>query len=66
MPDIKKNDKGDVIRVAVDEFKGKDYLDIRNFYKGQDGELKPTRKGVSIPVELAEVVIGTALKELGK
>lgn len=64
--DIKRNDNGDVIRVAVDEFRGKDYLDIRCFYKDKTGELKPTRKGVSIPVELAEVVIGAALKEMGK
>ena len=73
MQDIKKNGKGDVIRVAKETFKGKDYLDIRIFYEDKHDEkvlgaerLQPTRKGISIPVELAEQVIGAALKELGK
>jgi hypothetical protein len=62
--DIKKNDNGDVIRVQVKEFKGNEYLDIRNFYTDKDGELRPTKKGVSIPMHLAQEVVGAAQKEI--
>lgn len=43
------------IQVRLNEFKGKRYLDLRTFYFDEDEEVyKPTRKGVSIPVELFE------------
>lgn len=42
---------GDRIHVRVSQFKGRVYLDVRNFYEDEAGEWKPTRKGVSIPVE---------------
>jgi len=42
---------GGQIHVRLSEFKGRHYLDIRNFYETDDGEWKPTRKGISIPVE---------------
>ncbi len=45
---------GDRIHVRVSQFKGRVYLDIRNFYEDDAGEWKPTRKGVSVPVELYE------------
>ena len=64
MQDIKKNSSGDVIRVQKKEFKGKNYLDIRVFYRGEDGDMHPTKKGVSIPMELALYVMGAATKEL--
>lgn len=41
------------IQIRLNEFKGRRYLDLRTFYLDEDGETwKPTRKGVSIPVEL--------------
>ncbi len=40
------------IQVRVNEFKGKRYIDLRTFYLDEkDESYKPTRKGVSIPVE---------------
>ena len=42
---------GDRIHVRVSQFKGRVYLDVRNFYEDDAGEWKPTRKGVSVPVE---------------
>jgi hypothetical protein len=45
---------GERIHVRVSQFKGRVYLDVRNFYEDDAGEWKPTRKGVSVPVELYE------------
>ena len=40
------------IHIRLSKFRDKDYLDIRNFYEGDDGEWLPTRKGVAVPVDL--------------
>jgi len=40
------------IHVRLSRFRDKDYLDIRNFYEGEDGAWLPTKKGVAVPVEL--------------
>jgi len=47
-------DKGPAgrIHVRLSRFRDRDYLDIRNFYEADDGEWKPTRKGIAVPVEL--------------
>lgn len=51
-----------VIRIQINEFKGKEYLDIRKFYKDLDTEeLKPTRKGISMPLEISGEVLEKAL-----
>jgi hypothetical protein len=42
---------GNRIHIRISRFKDRDYLDIRNFYEDDSGEWKPTRKGVSVPVE---------------
>lgn len=51
---VKTIDKGlgGKIYVRLSRFRERDYLDIRNFYETDDGEWKPTRKGIAIPVEL--------------
>ena len=43
---------GNRIHVRLSRFRDRDYLDIRNFYETDDGEWKPTRKGIAVPVEL--------------
>jgi hypothetical protein len=40
------------IHIRLSKFRDKDYLDIRNFYEGDDGQWLPTRKGVAVPVDL--------------
>jgi hypothetical protein len=57
-------DKGLAGRVYVrlSRFRERDYLDVRNFYETDDGEWKPTRKGIAIPVELYGELMA-ALKE---
>ena len=40
------------IRASVSQFRGKTYLDLRTWYEPEPGQpLKPTQKGVSVPVE---------------
>lgn len=46
------------IHIRLSKFRDKDYLDIRNFYEAEDGEWKPTRKGIAIPVELYDELVG--------
>lgn len=53
---------GNRIHVRLSHFRDRDYLDIRNFYEADDGEWKPTRKGIAIPVELYSELI-SALNE---
>ena len=48
---IPKNKK-DQIRIGLNEYQGKKYLDLRQFYRGDDNEWKPSPKGVTIPVDL--------------
>lgn len=59
MKDIQK-ENGDIIRVAVTEFKDKKYIDIRNFYVDTSTEevtYKPTKKGISVPIEFYKKLI---------
>lgn len=48
---IPKNKK-DQIRIGLNEYQGRQYLDIRQFYKGEGEEWKPSPKGVTIPMDL--------------
>ncbi len=41
----------DKIIVTVKEFKGKTYIDVRNFFENDQGEMIPTKKGVSLTPE---------------
>ena len=54
------------IHIRLSKFRDKDYLDIRNFYEGEEGEWLPTRKGVAVPVDLYPELMDalTAAKEL--
>ena len=40
------------IRVSINVFKGRQYIDIRTYYKGSDGEYHPSKKGVTLSPEL--------------
>ena len=46
-----------VIRVQKTIYKEKTYIDIRKYYMNEEtNEYKPTRKGITIPIELVENV----------
>jgi hypothetical protein len=53
------------VRSSVTFFKGKQYVDIRIYYKGDDGEYHPSKKGLTLSVDLfPELEIGVQkLKE---
>ena len=39
------------ILFSLTEFKGKSYADIRVYYEDEEGELKPTKKGITITLD---------------
>jgi len=43
--------RGEQIRVAISEFKGTESLNIRLWYETDQGELRPTQKGVNLRYE---------------
>ncbi len=47
--DIKKN-SGEIIRIDISEFKGKELINIRVWYLHASGEYMPTQKGVAIDI----------------
>ena len=49
--EIPKN-KTETIVISEKEFRGNEYIDIRVFYKDDNEELKPTKKGVMIKKDL--------------
>ncbi len=48
---------GQRIVIRRTQFKGKEYLDIRQFFQGDDEQWLPTKKGVSIPWELRQQLL---------
>lgn len=51
------------IQIKATEFKGKEFIDIRNFYLNDEDEYVPSGKGISIPRDNAKAVY-KYLKEL--
>ena len=56
MIEIDKNSL-EKIRIQRTKYKGKDLLDIRVFYEAENGEWKPSPKGITFKVELLEDII---------
>lgn len=53
--DIKKNNRGDYLKmdVVTKNSNGDKAVDIRNYYTTEDGEIRPTQRGVRIKSEEA-------------
>ena len=49
--EFKRNEEV-TLRVSLSTYKGRTYVDLRLFYQDAGGELRPTRKGVTITPEL--------------
>lgn len=47
----------DKILVTVKEFKGKTYIDVRTHFENDEGEMIPTKKGVSLTPENVDELI---------
>ncbi len=53
---IHTKSRGETIDVYVGEYQGKKYLHIREWYKDtNDNEMKPTKKGIAIPLEADKI-----------
>lgn len=49
-----KNER-EVVKLRKSNFKGKEYIDLRLYVKGQEGaDDIPTKKGVNLPIEKLE------------
>ena len=55
----------DKIMVTVKEFKGKTYVDIRTYFENDQGEMVPTKKGVSLTPENLDDIL-TLLQDAKK
>lgn len=50
------------IQVELKEYRKKQYLDIRTYYRSDDGDWKPTKKGVTIPPDCMEDLLQAVIK----
>jgi hypothetical protein len=42
------------VQVTVSSYRGREYLDVREFWQPTMGEWAPTKKGIRVPIDLAE------------
>jgi hypothetical protein len=40
------------VRISLSVYKGKQYIDLRIYYKGDDGEFHPSKKGLTLSPDL--------------
>ena len=59
---LEKNSRESLV-INQSEFKGVKLVDVRVFYKDENGDLKPTKKGVSVRLEQLDALI-KALSDL--
>jgi len=55
---MKKNNRESLV-ISRNTYKEIELVDIRTFFKKEDGELSPTKKGVSIRLELLDELIAS-------
>jgi len=48
----------DKIIIAVKEFKGKEYIDIRTHFENDEGDWIPTKKGITLAPDSLDEMIG--------
>ena len=53
---LEKNSRESLV-INQTEFKGVKLVDVRVFYKDENGDLKPTKKGVSVRLEQLDALI---------
>lgn len=42
------------VRVSISEFNDTQYIDVRACYQAEDGEWRPTKRGVTLPLDQLE------------
>ena len=49
---INQNAEGtEQVRLTINEFRGIEYLHLRKYYLDFDGDFKPTKDGVAVPID---------------
>lgn len=43
--------EGERVRIGFSDFEGREYIDIRQYYQNEEEEWRPTKKGVTLPIE---------------
>lgn len=62
--EIEKNLK-ERIRVSIEQYRGTTFCDVRVYFEAENGEWKPTKKGIALPKVSIDAVI-EALQEARK
>jgi hypothetical protein len=65
MKEIRKN-KSEVIRIQLKEYEGHKLVDIRVWYEDENGEYKPTKKGISFNRHLSMNVSNAITEVMGE
>jgi len=47
---FKGHARKDIVRVTLSEYEGVPIVDVRQFFTGEDGKVRPTKKGVALAV----------------
>ena len=55
---MKKNSRESLV-ISRNDYKGIELVDIRTFFTNENGDLSPTKKGVSIRLELLDELIAS-------
>ena len=45
------------VRAFLSEYKKRDYINLRVFYKADDGSMRPTQKGITLSVDLIDELV---------
>ncbi len=48
MREFKKNDRGEVVRIVREDYKGADLVNIRVWYRADNGEMRASKTGITI------------------
>jgi hypothetical protein len=65
MQTVEKNGRA-TIAIYASEYNGNNYLHIREHYTDKAGELKPTKKGVAINVDLSTELLAALAAAVGE
>lgn len=52
------------LRIEKKEYQGRERLDIRLYFEDDEGEWRPTKKGVGIPLDRVEEFLGNVRAEV--
>jgi hypothetical protein len=47
----------EVLRISAEEYKGRKYIDVRIYFENDEGEWKPTKKGVTIQPDKVDIFV---------